>query len=121
MLATEVPCDPCMACADGGYALFDLTLYPRSNGHDDVHVLVERTGGSLMKIRTKPHVEETLSEAAEAIDFSTTCIKTGDDALTLIRNSFRSIFEALADQDRAECIICIGTMHIATDLVRKLV
>ncbi|KAL3670245.1 hypothetical protein V7S43_004558 [Phytophthora oleae] len=101
LLGEEIPVDDCVACPDGGYQEYRLTVIHFALGKE-VELVVRKTGGDLCqldsdKIRFQPSMLLTDAKAVEAIEtyFSSIAERVNHDESLLER-----------------CTVCFGDMEI---------
>ncbi|KAF4150412.1 hypothetical protein GN958_ATG00410 [Phytophthora infestans] len=105
LMGEEIPADDCVACPDGGYQEYRLTILHFALGKE-VHRIVRNTGGDLCQLD------------GDTARFQPSLLLTDDKAAEAIEKYFPSIAERV-DHDVSllqECTVYFGDMEI-TNLV----
>ncbi|POM81921.1 Hypothetical protein PHPALM_45 [Phytophthora palmivora] len=103
-MGEEIPVDDCVACPDGGYQEYRVTVMHFAQDKE-VELIVRKTGGDLCQLDS------------DTIQFQPSMLLTDDKAVEAIETYFPTI-AARVDHDASllqECIVCFGDMEI-TDL-----
>ncbi|KAH7482267.1 uncharacterized protein KRP23_5441 [Phytophthora ramorum] len=102
-MGEEIPVDDCVACPDGGYQEYRLTVMHFALGKE-VELVVRKTGGDLCQLDS------------DEIQFQPSMLLTDDRAVEAIEMYFPSIAERV-DHDASvlrDCTVCFGEMTITT-------
>ncbi|KAL4171648.1 hypothetical protein KRP22_009738 [Phytophthora ramorum] len=103
LMGEEIPVDDCVACPDGGYQEYRLTVMHFALGKE-VELVVRKTGGDLCQLDS------------DEIQFQPSMLLTDDRAVEAIEMYFPSIAERV-DHDASvlrDCTVCFGEMTITT-------
>ncbi|CAI5735523.1 unnamed protein product [Hyaloperonospora brassicae] len=101
MMGEEIPVDDCIACPDGGYQEYRLTLMHFAVDRE-VEQVVKKTGGDLCRLDS------------DALQFRSSVLLTDARAVEAIERYFPSIAER-ANHDATllqECTVCFGDMEV---------
>uniref|UniRef100_A0AAV1T3H0 Uncharacterized protein n=1 Tax=Peronospora matthiolae TaxID=2874970 RepID=A0AAV1T3H0_9STRA len=101
MMGEEIPVDDCVACPDGGYQEYRLTLMHFA-ADKEVEMVVKKTGGDLCQLDS------------DALQFRSSMLLTDDRAVEAIEQYFPSIAERVNHDATLlqECTVCFGDMEI---------
>ncbi|KAG1689370.1 hypothetical protein DVH05_002292 [Phytophthora capsici] len=101
LLGEEIPVDDCVACPDGGYQEYRLTVIHFAL-NKEVELVVRKTGGDLSQLDS------------DEIHFQPSMLLTDAKAVEAIETYFPSIAERV-DHDASlleGCTVCFGDMEI---------
>ncbi|CEG42538.1 uncharacterized protein PHALS_12804 [Plasmopara halstedii] len=105
LMGEEIAVDDCMACPDGGYQEFRLTIL-HFDLKKETQVIVGKTGGTLCQL------------TGDNVHFRSSISLTDDKAVEAIDKYFPSIAERVNHNVSLlqECTVCFGDMEI-TELI----
>ncbi|KAE9332782.1 hypothetical protein PF008_g14779 [Phytophthora fragariae] len=102
LVGAKIPVDDCVACPDGGYQEFRLTVIHFA-ADKEVELVVRKTGGDLCRLDS------------DALQFQPSMLLTDDEAVEAIETYFPTIAQRV-DHDASvlrECTVCFGDMEIS--------
>ncbi|KAG7388353.1 hypothetical protein PHYPSEUDO_012731 [Phytophthora pseudosyringae] len=101
LMGEEVPVDDCVACPDGGYQEYRLTVMHFALDKE-VELVVRKTGGDLCQLDS------------DALQFQPSMLLTDGKAVEAIETYFPGIADRV-DHDASllqECTVCFGDMEV---------
>ncbi|RMX67191.1 hypothetical protein KXD40_008565 [Peronospora effusa] len=101
LMGEELSVDDCVACSDGGYQEYCLTVMHFALDKE-VKLVVKKTGGNLCQLNS------------DTVQFHPSMLLTDDKAVEAIETYFPSIAERVNHDTTLmqECTVCFGEMEI---------
>ncbi|KAI9912596.1 hypothetical protein PsorP6_006578 [Peronosclerospora sorghi] len=102
LLGEELPVDDCVACPDGGYQEYRLTVIHFAR-EEEVELVVSKTGGTLCRLHS------------DSVQFQTSMLLSDAKAVQAIETYFPTIAERVGHDPTLmqECTVCIGEMTVS--------